>query len=64
VALPLLLKRLADSFGLVTALSGSGSACFAFSSDSSDDRSMTADIVSVVRETWGREALVVESRLR
>lgn len=64
VALPLLLKRLADSFGLVTALSGSGSACFAFSSDSSDDRSMTADIVSVVRETWGREALLVESRLR
>lgn len=64
VGLPLLLKRLADSFGLVTAMSGSGSACFAFSSDSSDEPRRTADIVRVVQEAWGRGALVVETRVR
>lgn len=64
VALPLLLKRLADTFGLLTAMSGSGSACYAFSSDSSEDRELATGIERVVREAWGKEALVVETRLR
>lgn len=64
VALPLLLKRLADLFGLQTAMSGSGNACYAFSSDSTEDPGQTAEIVKVVREAWGNEAFVVETRLR
>jgi 4-diphosphocytidyl-2-C-methyl-D-erythritol kinase len=59
VALPTLLGRLRADFGLVSRMSGSGSACFAFLADSVDVRGVTA----AIRDAWGASAFVIESRL-
>jgi 4-diphosphocytidyl-2-C-methyl-D-erythritol kinase len=57
LALTVLLKRLRRRHGLAAALSGSGSACFAFLDQSSDIRALRAEI----HAAWGGEAWVAES---
>ncbi len=59
-ALPALLDRLVERFGLVPRMSGSGSACFALLADSAP----VADITACIHDAWGPAAWVVETRLR
>ncbi|HTO02268.1 MAG TPA: 4-(cytidine 5'-diphospho)-2-C-methyl-D-erythritol kinase [Opitutus sp.] len=59
-ALPVLLDRLREDFGVIGRMSGSGSACFALVSDAA---SMDA-MVGLIRSSWGESALVVRTRLR
>lgn len=60
-AVPLLLGRLRDDFGLKPLLSGSGSACFALLPE---DRALPVEgVARAVREAWGASALVVETRI-
>lgn len=63
VALPALLDSLPASFGLTTAMSGSGSACYAFLSENID-AARCAALRQGVQDAWGREAWVAETRLR
>lgn len=63
IALPLLLKQLADAFGFAALLSGSGSACFLFAREGSVEPPAAA-VEDMVRSAWGPEAFVVETRLR
>jgi 4-diphosphocytidyl-2-C-methyl-D-erythritol kinase len=58
-ALPILLGRLRDEFGIRALLSGSGSACFAPLSEKAD----AGRVISVIREAWGPSAFVVETRV-
>jgi 4-diphosphocytidyl-2-C-methyl-D-erythritol kinase len=59
VALPALLGRLRDEFGLAPRMSGSGSACFAFlAADARVDA-----IAARVREAWGPTSFVVETAI-
>jgi 4-diphosphocytidyl-2-C-methyl-D-erythritol kinase len=59
VALPALLGRLRADFGLVSRMSGSGSACFAFMPDG-----MAVEPVrTAIRAAWGASAFVIEARL-
>lgn len=59
VALPTLLARLRADHGLVSRMSGSGSACFAFLSDAAP-----VDLVTrTIRAAWGDSAFVIETRL-
>jgi 4-diphosphocytidyl-2-C-methyl-D-erythritol kinase len=60
VALPVLLQKLRDEFGLAPRMSGSGSACFALLRDDQP----AAPIVARIREAWGEPACVFEARLR
>ncbi len=53
-ALPVLLERLRDEFGVLPRMSGSGSACFALLRDGVEVAKMTARI----REAWGASAFV------
>ncbi len=59
LALPTLLGRLHADFGLVSRMSGSGSACFAFVPDSV----AVADVTAAIRADWGASAFVIETRL-
>ncbi|MBI5426209.1 MAG: 4-(cytidine 5'-diphospho)-2-C-methyl-D-erythritol kinase [Opitutae bacterium] len=59
VALPVLLARLREEFGLAPRMSGSGSACFALLGDNQ----ATTPIVARIREAWGETATVVETRI-
>ncbi|HLP24423.1 MAG TPA: 4-(cytidine 5'-diphospho)-2-C-methyl-D-erythritol kinase [Acidobacteriota bacterium] len=60
VALPVLLQKLREEFGLVSRMSGSGSACFALLRDD-----QPADpIVACIRAAWGEPTCVFEARLR
>ena len=59
VALPVLLDVLAAEFGLAPRMSGSGSACFALMPEGVS----TGPITARIREYWGRDAFVVETRL-
>jgi 4-diphosphocytidyl-2-C-methyl-D-erythritol kinase len=59
LALPTLLEHLRRDFGLVPRMSGSGSACFALLSDTTD----TTPIVATVRAAWGDSAFICEARL-
>lgn len=58
-ALPVLLDRLRAEFGLAAHLSGSGSACFALPGPDTP----VAAVVARIREAWGPEAFVTETRL-
>jgi 4-diphosphocytidyl-2-C-methyl-D-erythritol kinase len=59
-ALPILLNKLHQQFGLTCGMSGSGSACFAVL----DGRSDLDTISRTIREAWGDSAFVVEAQLR
>ncbi len=63
VALPVLLDSLSAAFGLTVAMSGSGSACYAFFPENFDDVRRAA-LRQSVQDAWGREAWVAETRLR
>jgi len=54
VALPALLERLRDRFGLAVGMSGSGSGCFALMPADAP----AAAIIAVIRESWGDVAFV------
>jgi 4-diphosphocytidyl-2-C-methyl-D-erythritol kinase len=58
-ALPLLLAKLRRESGAGVAMSGSGSACYAFLGDESG----TAPCAALIRECWGEEIFVQETRL-
>jgi 4-diphosphocytidyl-2-C-methyl-D-erythritol kinase len=53
------MERLRAEFNLVPCMSGSGSACFAFLPESAP----VSTITSRIRELWGAQAVVVETRL-
>lgn len=59
VALPLLLARLQKEFGVTTAMSGSGSACYALLRDDT----VTEPVVARIRECWGSAAFVQKASL-
>lgn len=59
VALPVLLSQLRTRFGLVAAMSGSGSACFAFPADDAP----LDEIGRFIRAAWGDSAWVMPARL-
>ncbi len=59
VALPVLLDRLREDFGLQPRMSGSGSACFALLPETAP----VAAITGKIRECWGPDAFVAETRL-
>ncbi|MSU45669.1 MAG: 4-(cytidine 5'-diphospho)-2-C-methyl-D-erythritol kinase [Lacunisphaera sp.] len=58
-ALPVLLGKLRNEFGVAARMSGSGSACFALLGDNF----VTAPLVARIRECWGPAAFVQEARL-
>ncbi len=60
VALPVLLQKLREEFGLSPRMSGSGSACFALLRDDQP----AAPIITRIRAAWGESACVFETRLR
>lgn len=59
VALPVLLRRLREEFGVATRMSGSGSACFALLRDDQ----ATPPIEDRIRVCWGPGATVVKTRI-
>ena len=59
IVLPVLVERLQEEFHLTVCMSGSGSACFAFLPDNAP----VAAITSRIRELWGAQAFVTETRL-
>ena len=59
VALPVALECLRTEFGLAPRMSGSGSACFAFLPENAP----VAGIAKRIRELWGAESFVTETRL-
>jgi 4-diphosphocytidyl-2-C-methyl-D-erythritol kinase len=59
VALPTLLGQLQASLGLVSRMSGSGSACFALLPESASVPAITA----AIRAAWGESAVVIETRI-
>lgn len=58
-ALPLLLEELRTKFGVVTRMSGSGSACYSLLGDNQ----VSAPLVARIRACWGADAFVQEARL-
>jgi 4-diphosphocytidyl-2-C-methyl-D-erythritol kinase len=58
-ALPVLLDRLRERFGISPRMSGSGSACFALLHENDDAGAVEATI----REAWGPSAFVTETRV-
>ena len=60
LALPTLLSRLRDDFGLRPLMSGSGSACFALLPESY----ATEGVVEAIRGAWGAGAWIQETRLK
>lgn len=59
VALPTLLERLRERFGVVARMSGSGSACFALLAEDAP----VADVTGAIREAWGAAVFVTETRI-
>lgn len=59
VALPTLLERLRERFGVVARMSGSGSACFALLAEDAPVVAITA----AIREAWGASVFVTETRI-
>jgi len=59
VALPVLLARLRERFGVAAGMSGSGSACFALLRENQE----AGEMIECVREAWGRDAFVAEARI-
>lgn len=60
IALPTLLEEIGRVHGLVPRMSGSGSCCFALLPEDFK----AAGLVAQIREAWGAEAFVHETRLR
>lgn len=58
LALPEMLRRLRDEFGVAARMSGSGSACFAVLPETAPGPEMAA----VIRECWGPSSFVRETR--
>jgi 4-diphosphocytidyl-2-C-methyl-D-erythritol kinase len=58
-ALPELLRRIWDRFGIAARMSGSGSACYALLHEDVD----AVPIMAEIRGAWGAPALVVETRI-
>ncbi len=58
-ALPELLQRIWDRFGIAARMSGSGSACYALLHEDVD----ASPIMAEIRGAWGVPALVVETRI-
>jgi 4-diphosphocytidyl-2-C-methyl-D-erythritol kinase len=58
-ALPIVLERLRDRFGIEARMSGSGSACFALLNENAD----AGPAVAAIREAWGASAFVAETRV-
>jgi 4-diphosphocytidyl-2-C-methyl-D-erythritol kinase len=58
-AIPVLLDRLRETFGINARMSGSGSACFCLLNEKADSGS----IERTIREAWGPSAFVIETRL-
>ena len=61
-ALPALLDRLRNRFGLQPRMSGSGSACFAFLPEAGGPPA--AEAAEAIRAAWGASAFVVETKIR
>lgn len=59
VALPALLDRLRNEFGLAPRMSGSGSACFALL----EEDTQAEPVAAAIRAAWGPSALVIDTRL-
>jgi len=59
IALPVALDCLRAEFDLAPRMSGSGSACFAFLPENAP----TAAITARIRELWGADAFVTDTRL-
>jgi 4-diphosphocytidyl-2-C-methyl-D-erythritol kinase len=59
VALPVLLERLREDFGLAARMSGSGSACFAPVGETTDVR----PILAAIQGAWGPSTFAIEARL-
>jgi 4-diphosphocytidyl-2-C-methyl-D-erythritol kinase len=59
VPLPLLLAQVRSEFGVVAAMSGSGSACYALLRDETD----TIALIARIRSCWGAEIFVQEALL-
>lgn len=59
LALPTLLERLRERFGLAARMSGSGSACFALL----DENAPVAAIMEEIRGAWGTSVFVIETRV-
>jgi 4-diphosphocytidyl-2-C-methyl-D-erythritol kinase len=60
-ALPALLRRLWEAFGLETGMSGSGSACFALLP--AGRSVLVPEVSAAIRSAWGPSSLVVETVL-
>jgi 4-diphosphocytidyl-2-C-methyl-D-erythritol kinase len=60
-ALPLLLGRLRDRFGLALRMSGSGSACFALLPEQGGPAA--GELAAAIREAWGPSAWIRETRI-
>jgi len=59
IALPTMLEELRGECGLAPRMSGSGSACFAFLPEGAD----ASAIAQRLKDGWGGEAVVIDSRL-
>jgi len=59
IALPVLLQKLRNEFGVAARMSGSGSACFALLRDDF----VTAPLIECIRQCWGPAAFVQEARI-
>jgi 4-diphosphocytidyl-2-C-methyl-D-erythritol kinase len=58
-ALPVLMERLRERFGISPRMSGSGSACFALLHENAD----AGPVEATIREAWGPSAFVTETRV-
>jgi 4-diphosphocytidyl-2-C-methyl-D-erythritol kinase len=59
IALPTMLERLRNEFGLAVAMSGSGSACFALLRADTP----VAEVVACIREGWGAHTFTVDTEI-
>ena len=60
LTLPVMLARLRKEFGVAAGMSGSGSACFALL----EEKDSNEPLVARIREGWGDEVFVIETRIR
>ena len=63
LALPVLLEALRAEFGLEARMSGSGSACFALLPDGTTATTLAA-LTARIRELWGPEAFVTDTKIK
>lgn len=59
LALPAMVRRLRERFGVEARMSGSGSACFALLESEADAQ----PLVAAVREAWGESSFIAEAKL-